>query len=367
MKKSLFVLGVAVAAFASCTNEEVMEVASNRAIGFSVFVGNNTKAAVTEVSNETLNNFYVFGASKAAADANWAPSFNNDNVTANSGSFGSNATWTTPEVTAYWQVGEDHVFAAYADGNNGSLTTGTSDNNVSFDAESQKLTFTGYSASNSKDLIVAIPAKIEGSNVIAGYNTGVGLSFYHALSQVKFTFTTTDAEAYTLKISDLKIGNAVTKATGTVSYNTNALAYDWTSNTTKGEYSFDEIGDVASEGNHSSSCIVIPQSNTNDLNVTFTATISDTNGEIKSGKFTAALSYTTTSTGENSLKENTSENTWTPGFIYNYTAEINGGMIKDDDDDDDDKLQPITFTVTSVDKWTDASNVTIEPTATQGN
>ena len=196
MKKSLFVLGVAVAAFASCTNEEVMEVASNRAIGFSVFVGNNTKAAVTEVSNETLNNFYVFGASKAAADANWAPSFNNDNVTANSGSFGSNATWTTPEVTAYWQVGEDHVFAAYADGNNGSLTTGTSDNNVSFDAESQKLTFTGYSASNSKDLIVAIPAKIEGSNVIAGYNTGVGLSFYHALSQVKFTFTTTDAEAY---------------------------------------------------------------------------------------------------------------------------------------------------------------------------
>ena len=60
MKKSLFVLGVAVAALASCTNEEVTEVAQNRVIGFNSFVNNNTKA-VTVVNSLANSEFYVFG------------------------------------------------------------------------------------------------------------------------------------------------------------------------------------------------------------------------------------------------------------------------------------------------------------------
>lgn len=61
MKKSLFVLGVAVAALASCTQSEVLEVAENRAIQFNTFVNNNTKA-VTEINAaDGLTSFYVFG------------------------------------------------------------------------------------------------------------------------------------------------------------------------------------------------------------------------------------------------------------------------------------------------------------------
>ena len=58
MKKSLFVLGVAVAALASCTNEEVTEVAQERTIGFNAFVNNTTKA---DIETATLTTFYAFG------------------------------------------------------------------------------------------------------------------------------------------------------------------------------------------------------------------------------------------------------------------------------------------------------------------
>ena len=49
MKKSIFLLGMAVAALASCTNEEVTQVAENRTIGFAgAFVDNATKADITK-------------------------------------------------------------------------------------------------------------------------------------------------------------------------------------------------------------------------------------------------------------------------------------------------------------------------------
>ncbi len=46
MKTNLFLLGMAVAAFSSCTNEEVTDVAQNRAIKFNQFVNNNTRTVV---------------------------------------------------------------------------------------------------------------------------------------------------------------------------------------------------------------------------------------------------------------------------------------------------------------------------------
>ena len=59
MKTNLFLLGMAVAAFSSCTNEEVTDVAQNRAIKFNQFVENNTRQ-VTELENNKLNSFYVW-------------------------------------------------------------------------------------------------------------------------------------------------------------------------------------------------------------------------------------------------------------------------------------------------------------------
>ena len=48
MKKSLWILGVAVIALTGCTNNEVVDIPQSRAINFSnAFVNNTTRADVT--------------------------------------------------------------------------------------------------------------------------------------------------------------------------------------------------------------------------------------------------------------------------------------------------------------------------------
>ena len=61
MKKSFFVLGVAVAALASCTNEEVVDMPQSRAIQFGTFVNHSTRSSVTETTEQNLQKFFVFG------------------------------------------------------------------------------------------------------------------------------------------------------------------------------------------------------------------------------------------------------------------------------------------------------------------
>ena len=65
MKKSLFVLGVAVAALASCTNEETVQVSQGLTIGFSgTGVDNVTKADITSAD---FHQFLVYGGYGAGA------------------------------------------------------------------------------------------------------------------------------------------------------------------------------------------------------------------------------------------------------------------------------------------------------------
>ena len=346
MKKSLFVLGVAVAALASCTNEEVVTMPEGRAIGFSSFVNNNTKA-ITEITGANLSSFYVFG---NYGEGTWSPVYTN--VEVKGGAVGDNSEWT-PTQTAYWELNEKYRFAAYSNGN--ASTT------ASFDAANQKLTFAGYDVvTNQKDLIAAIPAELTSDASDATANDDVNLSFYHMLSQVKFTFNTTDSEDYTMKISDVKIESATTKADGTYTYNATANQIDWTGNATTGTYEFGTLNDIAEDPagadyENSLALLVIPQGNTNSLNVTFTATFWDgehsEDSPIAKGNFTASLAYT----GQ-SLATGTTENTWTPGFRYNYSVTINGSTI-----DSDLEENVIKFNVDAVDNWDDATDSTVTP------
>lgn len=135
----MFLLGVAVAALASCTNEEVVSVPDSAAINFASFVNNTTKA-VTEVDADDLSggNYYVFG------------------------NFGTNQNSTTPgdwadqvfdnelsTVTYYWSVGNYYRFGAYANGVGGKL-------DATFNAATQTLTFPSYTPDDTKDLIAAL-------------------------------------------------------------------------------------------------------------------------------------------------------------------------------------------------------------------
>lgn len=318
MKKSMFLLGIATVALASCTNEEVVEMPQNRAIQFDTFVNNPTRAA-EEATN--ANSFYVFGKYGYTNSTDGTVVYDNE----------SNS------KTAYWKETQTYRFGAYVDGN-------AKNENASFDPSTGTLKITGYTPSDNNDLMAAVSTEITTDNDVTN-ESAVGLTFKHLLSIVKFTFTTTDADVYTITISDLKIADADSKAD--VSYNGTPV---WNNVTATEGYSFDEIDDVAVESKgytNSTREFVIPQDGTDKLTVTFKATVSGGGLTETSDTFTATLGYDATK------DENTevgTDNTWLAGYRYNYVAEINASDIIEDLEN-----KKIVFTAT-MEEWKDAND-----------
>lgn len=313
MKKSIFLLAAAAAAFASCTQNEVMEVAENRAIGFSSFVNNNTRA-VTETTTDNLTTFFVFGDYDNGASI----AFSNTQVNGVKGGD------YTPVNPAYWQTGKNYTFGAYS--NAGASLSGASFSNGT-------LSITGYSA-GVEDLVAATATATAPAE---GTEQSVALTFSHLLSKIKFTFST-DAvpEAYRMEVSNLKFTGIKTEAT--CEFSNNAISTDWTG--TEGEYSIATLNDYAVTGGSASTeeILVIPQAN-NTITASFTVTLYDekTGAEIDDNEFTAPLNCTE----------------WTEGHVYNYTATI-------DPDDIDGNLKPIIFTV-KVNDWDSETSVPTTP------
>lgn len=342
MKKSLLMLGVAVAALASCTQNEVMEVAEGRAIQFSTFVNNNTKT-VTEVPKGDLasSEFYVFG-NYGTDQSTWTgQAYNNE----------------TGDTKYHWQNGNYYRFGAYANGAGGKI------GNATFSAADQKLTFPAYTPDDACDLIAYVPAEV-GPVSDAASQGAVGLTFKHMLAQVAFEFTTDAADIYELKISNVKINGAINKTEGSINQ---AGAITWkTDGATKEGYTYEDFKDGVdiADGNlkptprtKMQSKLVIPQdlpTAANYITVTFTATLKDGNApesEPKSQNFTANLSFTKqTGDGIN----DPASNKWTAGYRYKYTTKITADMIDDTLTD-----KEIEFTAT-VEDWKDASDTTID-------
>jgi len=333
MKKNLILMGAAIAALSSCTQSEVLDVPESKAIRFSSFVDKPTRT-VTEVTN--LTNFYVFGNFGTASPYDGV-AYNNESNT----------------QTYYWAAKDNiYKFGAYANGENGKLDNVTFAPGEGDETAMGTLTFSNYQpqleANKGKDLVAAVANhKVTGSE---DTNTKVDLTFKHLLSQVKFTFKTTDADTYTLKIHDIKIdNNAISKANCTFDGTNIAWA---TEGAEKNGYTYDEIADIAVatalDGENapyqgSSVEMVIPQSDTNNIKVTFSATVSGGGfAEPKTGNFEANLDYAKGDVAE------TTDNTWTPGYRYNYIATINADQI-----DPTLETKKINFDVT-VDTWKDA-------------
>ena len=323
MKRGLFMLGVAVAALSGCSQSEILEVAEGRAIGFSSFVNNNTRA-VNEVTTGNLSEYYVFGNYGSGGASDWTgQAFNNELNT----------------TLYYWQPGKIYRFGAYADGNGGKIASSA----VNFDAATQKLTFTNYTPDDTKDLVAAVTGNETADTYIASSETKVPLNFKHLLSQVKLTFTSTAAATYKLTISDVRIAEAVSTCTG--DYTASGVTWNTDGTTTKNGYVYDFFGTedrvISSEVSQYQSKLVIPQSGTEQLYVYFTATIK---GEKPSGSadftknFKAALGHTAADVDANA---------WEPSYCYNYIANVE---IKDIVDNPD-NLVEINFKVTGVEEW----------------
>ena len=327
-KNNLLLLGVAMMVLASCTNEKVGDVASDRAISFNTFMDNNPRAT-NDLTNSSITNFFVFGDYDNGASI----AFNNTEVIG--GKVGDNSNWI-PKQQAWWQLGKNYTFGAYSNSNE-QLS------NISY--ENGTLTISGYSVSN-RDLIASVVKDITAPG--AGEDKSVALTFKHLLSKIKFTFST-DAvpDAYIMEVSDLQIANAM-KENVSVTVNELGITTPWAGET-NGTYSIEPIEDYAVEEGKTSSeeCYVIPQNNVS-LTATFKVTLKDekTKKEISSGTFKALLK--------------TENGKWEEGYAYNYTAKINPDEV-----DPEQNLRPIQFTVTTVTDWEWDNDVATTPEKTE--
>lgn len=317
--KRLVMCGVVALALAGCTQSEVLNISSDRAIGFDAYTGKGTRTVndITGDGNASgFNKFIVYG-SYAASDQNTTVFYGVEV------SYSSSWTYTNEQ---YWQTG-DYKFAAYSDGN-GALSGGPTASYTHDDG----LQIENYVVGE-KDLIFATIEK-PGVDKSTYDGTPVNLKFSHLLSKVKFTFTETFADNLTVEVSNLKIVNSKTK--GTYKYDTDA--YKWEIGTDTKEITY-KTPVVVSTSYRPEECYVLPQSTTG-LTASFTVTVKDAlNTIVMSKNFTddAAVSL-----------EVTNVTKWQNGFAYNYTAELTPAVI-------DPNAKPIQFTATA-DTWKENEN-----------
>lgn len=309
MKKFLFLGIAATAMFASCTNDEMVEMNPQSAIGFETFVDKSTRA--TDVTKANLTAFEVYGwRTKDATEQ----IFDAQAVTANNGV-------CTYSPLQYWVGGYKYDFEAVAP------KSGEKGVTVNDTYGASTITFASDSET---DLIYASASKDLSSydyGTLAAAPGVVDLTFGHLLSRVKFTFINgADAtSAAKITVTYVKITNAGTTGVYTPSNGT------WAAATVTGEVSFASTNITDIEGGESGETehkYLIPY-NVKDYSVSFTVTM--TQGSVSdSFNYTVKLPETTTLVKGNS---------------YNFKATFNPG-------------QPIVFTA-DVTLWNDFTDVTI--------
>lgn len=219
MKKSLFVLGVAVAALASCTNEEVVNIADSNAISFdAAFVGKATKVTAPETTTDNITDIYVYAQKATDAVAGTAtPVFANTRVyknTAGEWDYDNHQLWDKESETNY-------KFAAYS----GKELVNTT--NVSFDWSTGLLSFTDIvidgTPANQYDLLaVNAPTTVNSTSLTV--DSKVSFSLNHVLSMVQFTLKSGFGAETTVEVSDFRFYGMKTKGDGSFSTN----AWNWT-------------------------------------------------------------------------------------------------------------------------------------------
>ena len=322
MKKYLFLAVAATAMMASCSNDEVVEMASQqgKAIAFeNAFVNNSTRAALVAGYNSTT----------LPADIDVYGSLNN----------GTSTTWIFDDVTLtkennwvysplqYWVKGNDYKFYALAPANK--VTNLEKNDNLfkSFRFENDGAT----------DLLYAYVDR-SGNNYA---ETPVAFTLNHLLSKVKFSMTNGFAsDQATIKVTNIAI-NEITKA---AIYTVSEAKGEWSSSDATGfSVNFGNIVEAGTETGAEALAVkvgetkesnyerfLIPEINTG-FNVTFTAELLN-NG---------------VTVGTYNLETNLTNIVLEQGKSYNFIATLTEKNITGDPDAG---LQPITFTV-AVSNW----------------
>ena len=311
MKKSIFLLAAAAAAFASCTQNEVMEVAENRAIGFNGFAGNITKA--DDITSANFRKFIVYGGYATNTDL-----FNGVEVSSSDGS-----TWSYNDPR-YWVAGT-YNFAGYAPKADGITPTWNYTNGLTLVVNSDK--------DNQNDVIYAFNNGITCTGSEERMDD-VQLTFSHLLSKIQFKFLkAADLNAQTVTMTNFKVGyDKADGTTGQIITDGTWVAGSLTAGTTKGGYEDFSEGDEidGSTGLPTDAYYVIPQTPT-ALDITANVRVSDGVTIITEGTISATLPIDVITS-------------WGANNVYVYTATISINNIDDGDDDPDNDPKPIVFT-----------------------
>ena len=312
MKNSLFLLGAAaVVALSSCTKNEVLEVAENRAIGFDAFVGKSTRVT-KDVTLANLGSFELYG---------WRGNdsiFNKQNVRVE-----ENGTCTY-SPTQYWEGGYTYAFEAVApkNGEKGVAITPAKEGGT-----------INFTSDGTTDLIYAKATDVTMDEKIESAPDKVGLTFKHLLSRVKFTFANNFPAnaAAKIAVSKVTITNAntvasITPATGA-----------WTGQGTPASITFPgTIDNVAAQNSGATEHMYLIPVDAPTYTLTFTVTLTQAEG--------------VTSTYEHST---TIKTKLEKGNSYNFTATLTPQNI-----DPETQLFQIEFTALET-PWTDFTDGTV--------
>lgn len=366
MKKTLWMLGVAVAALTSCTQSEVVDIPESRTIQFEPFVGKSTRAADVKANmlvgaageNNDLKSFWVFG--------NYDGSEGDD--TPFNGGDDSKVYWDDQNRAfkynnaRQWHMGT-YKFAAYSNGNEKIDETGAA---FSYDP-TPTLTFANYVNNGNRDLVAAIPTAIVKDQT--NMETGVSLDFKHMLACIELEFTNNSSVTggYYLDFQNLKF---IAKSTATCTYTS---LVSWTNLVEESEREYEFITNTYDHNNNTSEnndptvllgpsdkanfyCFVIPQSN-QDIELTFKiasytrAPKLDSNGDEEkdaNGNTVYDYTYTSTEPYRASLSITGDHSSWKPGILYKYTAGVSG------------ETHYINFTVSSFEQWTTTAKPSVD-------
>lgn len=296
MKKSLFMMGVAVAALSSCTQSEVLNVADNNVIKFeNAYVGKATRAA-TVLDNSNFGSFYVYGYD---SNASGSDVFTGENVFK-----GDGTAWGYDNLKPY-DENAVYTFAAYSDGG---TTKGTGQlATVDFNKTDDPVTLeiSGYTTTDNKDLIVSFS-----HTNIDDANAPVAFTFKHALAQVKFTIQSALGDENKIAISNFSVTGFADNANLTYTMGENHEVDDISWGSTSATKIIDALdNNVATTSNSAyGTYVVIPQTVTT-LTMTFDATLYKADGsKVEKNGMTATVS------GQK----------FTEGYRYNFIATIDG-------------------------------------------
>lgn len=330
MKRSLFMLGVAVAALSSCSNNEVLDIAESNAIKFSnTFVGKPTRSVTApELTTDNLKEMYVF-----ASNDDGKVFDDNPKLVYR---IGETNEWGYDNLVA-WKADKNYNFVAYAGKDLGESVKANDGN--------ESLKFSGIVVNGDKDnqfdllysnTVKRSPATVDG-------NPTIDFTFGHLLSMVQFTLKSGFGATTEVKITNFKFYGV--KTTG--SYDASSPAWTLSSaanneGDTNFIYDAEETAqyDAVATKDVVNSWVIIPQKNTDSENVEmvkFTVNVFDGETQIGTKDFTAKIPSIT----------------WEKGYRYNYIFTITPEQMGVAD-------QYITFDAPTVTEWEDDTNLSID-------